>query len=33
MIKLPDAPYFVRDNAKVVTRNGMRTAAQDTEGK
>ena len=30
IIKLPDAPHFVRDNAKVVTRNRMRTAALDT---
>ena len=27
IIKLLDPPHFVRDNAKVVTRNGKRTAA------
>jgi uncharacterized protein (DUF1330 family) len=32
IIKLLDPPHFVRDNAKVVTRNGMRTAALDTGG-
>jgi len=30
IIKLLDPPHFVRDNAKVVTRNGKRTAALDT---
>jgi hypothetical protein len=30
IIKLPDPPHLVRDNAKVVSRNRMRTAGLDT---